>query len=153
MRYGWLIGLLGLLTISSLFIGVSTIQVIDLLQFKGQSTQLFLATRLPRTVCLILAGATSSICGLIMQHLTQNKFVSPTTAGTMDSARLGILVVMLFLPNAPLLLRSFTAFLFAFHPSPDRKPPEDYRFGEIQKLCKHKCVSYKYMQRATAAKA
>ena len=44
MRYGWLIGLLGLLTISSLFIGVSTIQVIDLLQFKGQSTQLFLAT-------------------------------------------------------------------------------------------------------------
>ncbi len=96
MRYGWLIGLLGLLTISSLFIGVSTIQVIDLLQFKGQSTQLFLATRLPRTVCLILAGATSSICGLIMQHLTQNKFVSPTTAGTMDSARLGILVVMLF---------------------------------------------------------
>ncbi|MDV7770757.1 iron chelate uptake ABC transporter family permease subunit [Enterococcus hirae] len=71
MRYGWLIGLLGLLTISSLFIGVSTIQVIDLLQFKGQSTQLFLATRLPRTVCLILAGATSSICGLIMQHLTQ----------------------------------------------------------------------------------
>ncbi|MDR4196584.1 iron chelate uptake ABC transporter family permease subunit, partial [Bacillus cereus] len=29
-------------------------------------------------------------------------------------ARLGILVVMLFLPNAPLLLRSFTAFLFAF---------------------------------------
>lgn len=114
MRYGWLIGLLGLLTISSLFIGVSTIQVIDLLQFKGQSTQLFLATRLPRTVCLILAGATSSICGLIMQHLTQNKFVSPTTAGTMDSARLGILVVMLFLPNAPLLLRSFTAFLFAF---------------------------------------
>ena len=75
---------------------------------------MFLATRLPRTVCLILAGATSSICGLIMQHLTQNKFVSPTTAGTMDSARLGILVVMLFLPNAPLLLRSFTAFLFAF---------------------------------------
>ncbi|SFM03928.1 iron complex transport system permease protein [Enterococcus mundtii] len=49
-----------------------------------------------------------------MQHLTQNKFVSPTTAGTMDSARLGILVVMLFLPNASLWIRSATAFLFAF---------------------------------------
>ncbi|OQO69935.1 iron ABC transporter permease [Enterococcus villorum] len=114
MRYGWLIGLMSLLIICSLLVGVSNIQLLDLLQFKGQSTQLFFATRLPRTVCLILAGATSSICGLIMQHLTQNKFVSPTTAGTMDSARLGILVVMLFLPNASLLLRSFSAFLFAF---------------------------------------
>ncbi|EOH91424.1 ABC transporter permease [Enterococcus villorum] len=114
MRYGWLVGLMSLLIICSLLVGVSNIQLLDLLQFKGQSTQLFFATRLPRTVCLILAGATSSICGLIMQHLTQNKFVSPTTAGTMDSARLGILVVMLFLPNTSLLLRSFSAFLFAF---------------------------------------
>lgn len=76
--------------------------------------QLLLATRFPRTICLVLVGATSSICGLIMQHLTQNKFVSSTTAGTMDSARLGILVVMLFLPNASLWIRSATAFLFAF---------------------------------------
>ncbi len=90
------------------------VQFSDLIHLRGQSTQLFLATRFPRTICLILVGATSSICGLIMQHLTQNKFVSPTTAGTMDSARLGILVVMLFLPQAPLLLRSLTAFFFAF---------------------------------------
>lgn len=114
MRYGWLVGLMVLLIFSSLFVGVSSIQLMDLFHFKGQSTQLFFATRLPRTICLVLAGATSSICGLIMQHLAQNKFVSPTTAGTMDSARLGILVAMLFLPNASLLLRSFTAFLFAF---------------------------------------
>ncbi|BDP55644.1 hypothetical protein EfmJHP36_01230 [Enterococcus faecium] len=73
-----------------------------------------LVTRLPRTICLILVGATSSICGLIMQHLTQNKFVSPTTAGTMDSARLGILVAMIFLPGASLIVRSLTAFCFAF---------------------------------------
>jgi iron complex transport system permease protein len=49
-----------------------------------------------------------------MQHLTQNKFVSPTTAGTMDSARLGILVAMIFLPGASLIVRSLTAFCFAF---------------------------------------
>ncbi|MBF8807110.1 MAG: iron chelate uptake ABC transporter family permease subunit [Enterococcus lacertideformus] len=114
MRYGWLVVLLLLLMFCSLFIGVSTIQLEDLFHFRGQSTQLFFATRIPRTISLLIAGATSSICGLIMQHLTQNKFVSPTTAGTMDSARLGILVVMLFLPNASLFLRSFTAFLFAF---------------------------------------
>lgn len=114
MRYGRWIVLLGVLSIVSLFIGVSNVQIADLLNGREQSLQVLTATRIPRTVCLILAGATSSICGLIMQHLTQNKFVSPTTAGTMDSARLGILVVMLFLPSASLWVRSVTAFLFAF---------------------------------------
>ena len=88
--------LLVILSICSLFIGVSRVEFMEIIRFEGQSMQLLLATRFPRTICLVLVGATSSICGLIMQHLTQNKFVSPTTAGTMDSARLGILVVMLF---------------------------------------------------------
>ncbi|WP_165004026.1 MULTISPECIES: iron chelate uptake ABC transporter family permease subunit [unclassified Enterococcus] len=114
MRYGRWIVLLSVLSIVSLFIGVSNVQIADLLHGREQSLQVLTATRIPRTICLILAGATSSICGLIMQHLTQNKFVSPTTAGTMDSARLGILVVMLFLPSASLWVRSVTAFLFAF---------------------------------------
>ncbi|MEQ6206752.1 ABC transporter permease [Enterococcus mundtii] len=114
MRVGRLMVLLVILSICSLFIGVSRVELMEIIRFEGQSMQLLLATRFPRTICLVLVGATSSICGLIMQHLTQNKFVSPTTAGTMDSARLGILVVMLFLPNASLWIRSATAFLFAF---------------------------------------
>ena len=104
MRYRWLIASLVGLSFLSLLIGVSSVQL----------TELFLISRLPRTICIVLVGATSSICGLIMQHLTQNKFVSPTTAGTMDSARLGILIVMLFLPNASIVTRSATAFAFAF---------------------------------------
>lgn len=114
MRVGRLMVLLVILSICSLFIGVSRVEFMEIIRFEGQSMQLLLATRFPRTICLVLVGATSSICGLIMQHLTQNKFVSPTTAGMMDSARLGILVVMLFLPNASLWIRSATAFLFAF---------------------------------------
>lgn len=114
MRVGRLMVLLVILSICSLFIGVSRVEFMEIIRFEGQSMQLLLATRFPRTICLVLVGATSSICGLVMQHLTQNKFVSPTTAGTMDSARLGILVVMLFLPNASLWIRSATAFLFAF---------------------------------------
>ncbi len=114
MRYGRLVALLVILSSISLFIGVSNVQLSELLQLDGQSLQILLVTRLPRTICLILVGATSSICGLIMQHLTQNKFVSPTTAGTMDSARLGILVAMIFLPGASLIVRSLTAFCFAF---------------------------------------
>lgn len=96
----------------SLFIGAKDLD--GQLFFKGEQQLIFFATRLPRTISLLVAGSTLSVCGLVMQQLTQNKFVSPTTAGTMDSARLGILVVMLFLPDAPLLLRSGVAFLFAF---------------------------------------
>ncbi|MBM7711985.1 ABC transporter permease [Enterococcus xiangfangensis] len=103
-----------LLSALSIFIGVKDLMLQALLQGDSQQWLILLTTRIPRTVSLILAGATMSVCGLIMQHLTQNKFVSPTTAGTMDSARLGILIVMLFLPNASTTVRTFAAFIFAF---------------------------------------
>lgn len=98
----------------SLFIGVKGISFQQLLAGNSQQRLVFLTTRIPRTASLILAGSTISICGLVMQQLLQNKFISPTTAGTMDSARVGILIVMLFFPNASLLFRSAVAFLFAF---------------------------------------
>ncbi|MGO2084251.1 MAG: ABC transporter permease [Vagococcus sp.] len=98
----------------SLFVGVKALFLKALLHGDSEQWLILLTTRVPRTVSLILAGATMSICGLIMQHLTQNRFVSPTTAGTMDSARLGILFVMLFLPDASIVTRSLGAFAFAF---------------------------------------
>ena len=98
----------------SLFVGVQSISINHLFNFSELEQLVFWNTRIPRTASLIVAGATSSVSGLIMQHLTQNKFVSPTTAGTMDSARLGMLVAMLFFPASSILTRSFVAFLFAF---------------------------------------
>lgn len=103
-----------LLSALSIFIGVKDLVLQALFQGDSQQWLILATTRVPRTVSLILAGATMSICGLIMQQLTQNKFVSPTTAGTMDSARLGILLVMLFLPNASTTVRTLAAFIFAF---------------------------------------
>lgn len=103
-----------LLSVLSLFIGVKDLMLQALLRGDSEQWLILFTTRVPRTVSLILAGATMSVCGLVMQHLTQNKFVSPTTAGTMDSARLGILLVMLFLPNAPSAVRTLSAFVFAF---------------------------------------
>ena len=103
-----------LLIALSIFIGVKDLVMQALFQGDSQQWLILATTRVPRTVSLILAGATMSICGLIMQQLTQNKFVSPTTAGTMDSARLGILLVMLFLPNASTTVRTLAAFIFAF---------------------------------------
>lgn len=114
MRRSRIFFALFLLSALSIFIGVKDLMLQALLQGDSQQWLILLTTRIPRTVSLILAGATMSVCGLIMQHLTQNKFVSPTTAGTMDSARLGILIVMLFLPNASTTVRTFAAFIFAF---------------------------------------
>lgn len=106
--------LLLLLTVLSVFVGVKELTILQVLQLDAQQQLVLFTTRIPRTISLIIAGSAISIAGLIMQHLTQNKFVSPSTAGTMDSARLGILIVMVFFPTAPLLLRSFVAFIFAF---------------------------------------
>lgn len=54
-----------------------------------------------------------SIVGLIMQQLSRNRFVSPTTAGTLDSARLGILVSMMIFTAASPLQKMLVAFVFA----------------------------------------
>ena len=114
MRKIGILLVLFLLSSLSIFIGVKDLVLQALFQGDSQQWLILATTRVPRTVSLILAGATMSICGLIMQQLTQNKFVSPTTAGTMDSARLGILLVMLFLPNASTTVRTLAAFIFAF---------------------------------------
>lgn len=111
-KYSLIVSLI-FLGILSLFIGVHSISVMDLFRLDDKQSLVLWSTRIPRTMSLIIAGATSAVCGLIMQHLTQNKFVSPTTAGTMDSARLGILVAMIFFPNSSTLVRSFVAFFFA----------------------------------------
>ncbi|RPK09404.1 hypothetical protein FH5_04267 [Priestia endophytica] len=54
-----------------------------------------------------------SIAGLIMQQLTRNKFVSPTTAGTMDSARFGILISLMLFSTAGPMVKMLVSFLFA----------------------------------------
>jgi len=101
------------LSFVSLFVGVSDISPYDLLQPTSEEAEIFFISRVPRLVAIILAGAGMSIAGLIMQTLSRNKFVSPTTAGTLDAARLGILVSMLFFVNASLFEKMLIAFLFA----------------------------------------
>lgn len=101
------------LAILSLFIGVTRITPMDLLDFESEETQIFLISRIPRLVAILLAGAGMSIAGLIMQQLSRNKFVSPTTAGTLDATRLGILVSMLLFTNATMVEKMLVAFVFA----------------------------------------
>lgn len=113
MKKRFLIPALIILSLISLFVGVSSISIMDLLDFESEETQIFLISRLPRLVAILLAGAGMSVAGLIMQQLSRNKFVSPTTAGTLDATRLGILVSMLMFANATILEQMAVAFAFA----------------------------------------
>ena len=110
----YLLILLVLLSITSLFLGVSTVNLQGLLNFDSNQWQIFLISRVPRLVSILIAGAALSICGLVMQQLSRNRFVSPTTAGTMDSARLGVLIAILLFPAASMLLKTAIAVVVAF---------------------------------------
>lgn len=113
MKKRYLFVALIILSCISLFIGVTDLTPYDLFQLTPEQAQILFVSRLPRLISIIIAGVSLSICGLIMQQLTRNKFVSPTTAGTMDSARLGVLVSMLLFASATPLVKMSVAFIFA----------------------------------------
>lgn len=113
MKLRYLIVLLIILSLISLFVGVRQISPWDLFNLTETQMQTMVISRLPRLFSIILAGSGLSIAGLIMQQLSRNKFVSPTTAGTMDSASLGILVTILLFPAAGILHKLVIAFGFA----------------------------------------
>lgn len=75
---------------------------------------MFGITRLPRTIALVLAGAAMAVSGLVMQLLTQNRFVEPSTTGTTEWAGLGLLVVMTVAPTASILTKMIGAVVFSF---------------------------------------
>ncbi len=104
-RLDIMIILLIVLSIVSMFVGVVELSPGDLFNLTENQKNIIMESRLPRTVAIIISGASLSVSGLIMQQLTRNKFVSPTTAGTMDWARLGILLALMFFPTASLLVK------------------------------------------------
>ncbi|WP_277673924.1 ABC transporter permease [Piscibacillus halophilus] len=111
LRYLWIA--LIVLSLVSLFIGVTNITPSQIFNLDETQQQILIHSRLPRLISIVIAGMSMGICGLIMQQLSRNKFVSPTTAGTMDSARLGILVSLLLFSSSSPMLRALTAFIFA----------------------------------------
>jgi iron complex transport system permease protein len=113
MKKRFLLPVLIILSGISLFVGVSSITPLDLLDLQSEETHIFLISRLPRLISILLAGAGMSIAGLIMQQLSRNKFVSPTTAGTLDATKLGILVAMLMFADASMMEKMAVAFVFA----------------------------------------
>ncbi|WJQ81408.1 ABC transporter permease [Brevibacillus brevis] len=113
MKKRYLVVGLILLSFVSLFIGVKDISPWDLFNLTDDKVQVLWISRIPRLISIIIAGVSMSIAGLIMQQLTRNKFVSPTTAGTEDSVRFGILVSLLVFADASSWVKLLVAFAFA----------------------------------------
>ncbi|WP_272689567.1 ABC transporter permease [Providencia sp. PROV033] len=107
-------GILALLVLAvlSLFIGAGDVSPVSLFT-DPEMQDIFFVSRIPRTAALILAGSAMSVAGLIMQLLTQNRFIEPSLAGTTQSASLGLLFVMILYPTASIMTKMVVASGFA----------------------------------------
>jgi iron complex transport system permease protein len=101
------------LAAASMFVGVSDVSLPALLAADPATVDIFWVSRVPRTLAVLLAGMAVAVAGLIMQLMARNRFVEPSTVGTVESATLGILVVTVFAPSAPVLAKMLVASAFA----------------------------------------
>jgi iron complex transport system permease protein len=101
------------LAVASLFVGVSRVSIPALLDGSDKALQILLISRIPRTLALIIAGAAMAVCGMIIQMLARNRFVEPTTTGTVEAASLGMLLVTLLTPDLPVFAKMLVASAFA----------------------------------------
>jgi iron complex transport system permease protein len=105
--------LMATVALGSLFIGVSDLTPLDLLDPDDTQTRVFLVSRVPRLLAILLAGSAMAVAGLVMMTLTRNRFVSPSTAGTTEWAGLGIVVATLWFGSTSVLGKMSIAILFA----------------------------------------
>lgn len=113
LKNGYLLMALVVLSIISLFLGTANVNMQKLLSGEDLATRILILSRIPRLVAVIMAGMGMSISGLILQHISRNRFVAPTTAATIESAKLGLLVSLILFPGASSLRKMIIGFLFA----------------------------------------
>ncbi|WP_318244702.1 ABC transporter permease [Microbacterium pullorum] len=117
-RRTWVGALIGVslvvLAAVSLFVGVSDVTPASLLEGGADGTAAFLlaASRVPRTVAVLLTGASLGIAGLILQMLVRNKFVEPGTTGVTEFATLGMLVAIVLWPGLAVMGKMGVAAAF-----------------------------------------
>ncbi|QIK70478.1 iron chelate uptake ABC transporter family permease subunit [Erysipelothrix sp. HDW6C] len=97
----------------SLFMGVLDVTPSLLMKMDGAAWHAFVYSRIPRVMAVVITGISLSVAGLIMQKIAQNRFVSPSTAVTMDAARLGIIISLIVFAGMGFVGRSVFALVFA----------------------------------------
>lgn len=102
--------------VMSLFVGALDVTLSKIVMGDAVTWHILLYSRIPRVLAVCLSGFSLAISGLIMQKIANNRFVSPSTAVTIDGARLGILLSYIIVTNNSLLNRTlfslFTAAVF-----------------------------------------
>jgi iron complex transport system permease protein len=99
--------------LASLFLGVTDLTPVDLLDPDEAQTRVLLTSRMPRLAAILLAGSAMSVAGLVMMSLTRNRFVSPQTAGTAEWVGLGIVVATLWFGSTSLMGKMVIATVFS----------------------------------------
>lgn len=99
-----------ILSVVSIFIGVSDINIINM---GTEEIEVLMISRLPRLISILVAGVGMSISGVIMQQISNNKFISPTTAATVDSAKLGVLFSIIIFSSANIFQKMILSFIFS----------------------------------------
>lgn len=112
------LALLAVLSFVSLLVGVSDVSVGTIVRLFSHSeddlaTQVLVASRVPRTLALLLAGSAMAVAGLLMQMLARNHYVEPSTMGTAESAGMGMLIGVLVWPDMPIFGKLGLAAVFA----------------------------------------
>ncbi|TLU76227.1 ABC transporter permease [Mannheimia varigena] len=96
----------------SMSVGVADFSWREIFSSSEQS-QIFFISRLPRTLAVLLVGATLAIAGMVLQIVLKNRFIEPSMIGASQSAAIGILITSLFFPASALLLKMSIATLCA----------------------------------------
>ncbi|WP_025342605.1 ABC transporter permease [Mannheimia varigena] len=96
----------------SMSVGVADFSWREIFSSSEQS-QIFFISRLPRTLAILLVGATLAIAGMVLQIVLKNRFIEPSMIGASQSAAIGILITSLFFPASALLLKMSIATLCA----------------------------------------
>lgn len=108
-----LLSSIAVLAFFSVFIGVSDISLSDLHRLNEDEILVIAVSRIPRLAAILIAGTGMSVSGLIVQQIALNRFVSPTTMGTLDATKLGILMTMLVFPASGILTKMTVSFVIA----------------------------------------
>ena len=104
--------LLPILLIISISIGAASFHWGDLF-ISSDTRSLLLYSRLPRSLAIILTGATLAVAGMVLQIVLRNRFLEPGMVGATQSAALGVLLVSIWLPQASQLTKMSCASLAA----------------------------------------
>lgn len=111
-----LLSLVLVLAACSLSVGASRMNLLNVLTADPDDrvSKILFASRLPRTLALVLAGAGLAVAGALLQMMARNRLVDTSTTGPMAAAALGMLVLAIAMPGGvPLWLRFMVVSAFA----------------------------------------